>query len=183
LTVGALGPLIEVLAKFTPPYPTYSGPLIEDPTSRHALISADVDALNDASSLLESLALDSEEVQVFLARTAASGPSDTEPGPLLKSILDFVEFGNYPPYWSKETPSERAKREKGFDLCKAAVIKTVVEVTGATRCIDTLWDLSRPNGWFVSRMINWIRTNVTGTRDDLVVCATLSLGNLARRGM
>ena len=182
LTVGVLGPLVQVLVKFTPPYPSHSGLLVEDPTSRHALISADLDALSGASSLLESLALDSEEVQVFLAQTAACA-SDTEPGPLLKYILDFVEFGHYPPYWAMEVPSERTKREKDFDLCKAAVIKTIVEVTGATRCIDTLWDLSRPAGWFVSRMIDWARKHVNGIRDDLVICATLSLGNLARRGM
>ena len=178
-----LEPLIEVLTKFTKPFPTPSGLLVEDPTTRHALISADVDLLNDVSSLLESLALDSEDVQVFLAQTAAAfDPSHESGSSLIKYILDFVEFGGYPPYWSRETPSERVKREKAFDMCKAAIIKAVVEVTGALRCIDILWDIGQENGWFVSRLIRWVRTNVTSTRDDLVICATLCLGNLARRG-
>jgi Rap1 GTPase-GDP dissociation stimulator 1 len=174
--------LVDVLTKFTPPFPTSTGHLVDDPTARHGLITADVELLTDVSSLLESLALDSEYVQVSLAETVSSASHVTGPC-LIKSILDFVEFGNYPPYWSKETPSERAKREKEFDMCKAAIIKAIVEVTGALRCIDILWDLNSPDGWFVSRLIRWIRTNITSTRDDLMVCATLCLGNLARRGV
>ena len=182
LPVKTLEPLVGVLKKFTPPFPTSSGFLVDDPTTRHALVSTDVDLLTDVSSHLESLALDSEDVQAYLAQTATSDPSQCSPA-LIKDILDFVEFGNYPPYWSREIPSEKAKREKEFDMCKAAIIKTVVEVTGALQCINVLWDLNTPTGWFVSRLIRWIQTNVTSPRDDLVVCATLCLGNLARRGV
>jgi Rap1 GTPase-GDP dissociation stimulator 1 len=181
LPEASLEPLVDILAKFTPPFPTPSGVLVEDPTTRHSLIAADVDLLNDVSSILESLALDSEDIQVLLAQTAAYHPS-LEGTPLIKYILDFVEFGDYPPSWSREILSEQGKRKKTFDMCKAALIKTVVEVTGALRCIDILWDLNQPNGWFVSRLIRWVQANVTSNRDDLVVCATLCLGNLARRG-
>lgn len=181
--MGSLVHLIDVLKRFTPPFPTSTGRLVDDPTARHALVTADVDLLTDASSLLESLALDSEDVQMFLSQTVACDASQESNPTLLKYILDFVEFGDYPPYWSKEMPSERAKREKEFDMCKSAIIKAIVEVTGALRCIVILWDLNSPNGWFVSRLIRWVQTNIKGTRDDLVVCATLCLGNLARRGM
>ncbi|KAF8507234.1 hypothetical protein JB92DRAFT_2735750 [Gautieria morchelliformis] len=180
LPEASLVPLVDILAKFTPPFPTPSGVLVEDPTTRRCLIAADVDLLNDVSSILEALALDSEDIQVLLAQTAAYRPS-REGSPLIKHILDFVEFGDYPPSWSREIPSEQVKRKKAFDMCKAALIKTVVEATGALRCIDILWDLNQPNGWFVSRLIRWVQTNVTSNRDDLVVCATLCLGNLARR--
>ncbi|KAF8590562.1 hypothetical protein K439DRAFT_1403733 [Ramaria rubella] len=181
LTVRVLDSLIGVLKRFTPPWPAPSGPLIEDPTTRHTLITADVDLLNDASCFLESLALDSEDVQEFLARTGAVDNLDHGDTPLLQCILDFVESGDYPPYWSKDPIPEQAKRHKTFDMCKAAIIKAVVEVTGASSCPDILWDLHRSNGWFVLRMIDWIRSNLHGGRDDLVICATLCLGNLARR--
>jgi hypothetical protein len=78
--------------------------------------------------------------------------------------------------------------EKKFDICKAALIKAIVEVAGEDKNEDVLWDeteADHPGGQFVCRMVNWIKTYAgqgTADRDDLVICATLSLGNLARRG-
>ena len=79
-------------------------------------------------------------------------------------------------------------KEKGFDLGKGAVVKAIVEVAGEEKNIDTLWDDSeteKPGGEFVSRMVDWIRTHKSlkeTNRDDLLICATLSLGNICRRG-
>lgn len=75
--------------------------------------------------------------------------------------------------------------EKGFDNCKAAVVKAVVEVTGEQ---NELWDdsdLEKPGGEFVDTMVQWIRAHRSlkeTNRDDLIICATLSLGNLATGG-
>lgn len=77
--------------------------------------------------------------------------------------------------------------EKKFDICKAALIKAIVEVAGEEKNEDVLWDETeedQPGGAFVCRMVEWIRSCANGStagRDDLVICATLSLGNLARR--
>jgi hypothetical protein len=110
-------------------------------------------------------------------------------------MLDFVEKGKYPPLWYVQSENgfeggDVSKKEKAFDDCKAAVIKAVVEVSGDDKNLDILWDDSddtQPGGEFVSRMIDWIRAFVNGEtsgngRDDLVICATLSLGNITRGG-
>ena len=91
--------------------------------------------------------------------------------------------------------------EKVFDMCKAALIKSVVEVAGEDSNEDVLWDESeegKPGGNFVCKMVEWIKRYVTemdavvlggdaqleslNKRDDMVICASLALGNLARRG-
>jgi hypothetical protein len=87
-----------------------------------------------------------------------------------------------------------------FDNCKAALIKSVVEVAGEERNEDVLWDdcEDKPGGEFVCRMVHLIKQYVSDMdqstsgvevtkdslagRDDLAICASLSLGNLARRG-
>ncbi|KAF8520236.1 hypothetical protein BU17DRAFT_46922 [Hysterangium stoloniferum] len=180
LTIKSLVPLVEILARFTPPYHSNLGPLLNEPTIRLTLINTDLEILSETCSYLESLAIDSEDVQDFFARSTDRS-SESDPGPLLRQIVDFVEFGDYPPTWKEESPIERDKLSKAFDMCKAAVIKTVVEVSGAPACIDALWDLDRPDGWFISRMIGWVKSNANGARDDLVICGALSLGNLARK--
>jgi hypothetical protein len=78
--------------------------------------------------------------------------------------------------------------EKKFDICKAALIKAIVEVAGEDKNEEVLWDETeedQPGGLFVGRMVHWIKAYAgggTAGRDDLIICATLSLGNLARRG-
>ncbi|KAG6337204.1 hypothetical protein ID866_1876 [Astraeus odoratus] len=109
-------------------------------------------------------------------------------------MLDFIEQGNYAPLWYVQheasfDPADVRNQEKAFDDCKAAVIKAVVEMAGEDKNVDVLIDTSdqtKPGGAFISRMVNWIRTFVAGgkygnTRDDLVICASLSLGNVMRR--
>lgn len=148
--------------------------------------------------LLETLALDSEEVRKKIASATLASPTPTTqhpfpPPPLLTSMLDFIEKGAPPPYWSQctDSDSERRRWHKSFGICKAAVIKAVVVLAGEDKNLDVLWDAqvgSYPGGAFVERMVGWIKnTTVEGDdpkddgRDDLIICATLSLGNLARR--
>ena len=100
-------------------------------------------------------------------------------------MLDFVEFGEYPPYWSEEPKSDIDAWKNIVDLCKTAVIKTIVEVAGDEKNLEVLWDPTNPTG-FVARMIRWLHstkdTEPSAIRDDLVICSSLSLGNLARKG-
>jgi hypothetical protein len=144
---------------------------------------ADWDVLEESCTLLESLSLDVEDVRLSLAR-GVPFPAEHNGVPCLSDVLDFIEKGDYPPLWS----SSGLGLEKKFDICKAALIKAIVEVAGENKNEDVLWDETEddhPGGLFVCRMVHWVRTYArpgTAGRDDLVICATLSLGNLARRG-
>ena len=62
-------------------------------------------------------------------------------------------------------------------------------MAGEEKNTDVLWDdsnASAPGGAFVTRMVRWIQENAysdlskPSSRDDLVICATLVLGNLVR---
>ena len=158
--------------------------------------------------LIESLALDMEDVRLSLAR-GFNFPAEHSGIPCLSGMLDFIEKGDYHPLWYTDPATdepERRKRERSFDICKAAIIKVVVEVAGEEKNEEVLWDDSDKGGEFVKRMVRWIKDDVarrevvaqqttrdlmdgltsvpdSHIRDDLVICATLSLGNLARRGM
>ncbi|OJA21616.1 hypothetical protein AZE42_01687 [Rhizopogon vesiculosus] len=186
--------LVQSLIAFTPPLLTTPLPphFAQPSPLRTTLLNTDFDLLSESCSRLESSALDVADVRLSLAR-GFTFPAEHYDVPCFSVMLDFVEKGTYAPLWyvQSETGLERgdvSKKEKAFDDCKAAVIKAVVEVSGDDRNLDLLWDDSddsRPGGEFVSRMIDWIRAFVSdGTpdngRDDLVICATLSLGNITR---
>jgi len=107
-------------------------------------------------------------------------------------MLDFIQLGYYPPLWYKADAfegHELRSKEKAFDDCKAAVIKSIVELSGEDKNVDVLWDDSeedKPGGSFVARMVQWVSNFAASgahgnARDDLVICATLTLGNLTRR--
>lgn len=165
------------------------------------LLHADFDVLEESCTLIESLSLDVEDVRLSLAR-GLNFPSEHGGVPCLCTILDFIDKGDYPPFWQTAFPeADRKRRERVFDNCKAALIKSVVEVAGEERNEDVLWDDSeenKPGGEFVTRMVYTIKKYVADMdratpdaevakdsyagRDDLVICASLSLGNLARRG-
>lgn len=146
--------------------------------------------------MLESLALDVEDIRLSLAR-GLTFPSEHGGVACLLDMLTFVDRGDYAPYWASSSPAssstsdpERATKEKAFDICKAAIIKSIVEVAGEEKNTDVLWDDSeadkgKPGGEFVQKMVEWIRAHKTlkeTNRDDLIICSTLSLGNLVRRG-
>ncbi|ELU44880.1 hypothetical protein AG1IA_01089 [Rhizoctonia solani AG-1 IA] len=149
------------------------------------LIAADLEALEASCTLLESLALDSEVIRLAIASDAN----------LLRIILRFIEFAQPLPEWrtNDSTGKDNAKWDKKVGLCKGAVIKALVTVAGEDRAISSLWDDTKldggnqaaPGGWFVAAMLAWIKqyrnVDPSDARDDLVICATLTLGNLARR--
>lgn len=70
----------------------------------------------------------------------------------------------------------------------------IVEVAGEEGNVDVLWDGSNsghsPGGLFVQKLVGWLKSYVDAassdparSRDDLAICASLSLGNLARQGI
>lgn len=107
----------------------------------------------------------------------------------LAEILRFIDQGDHHPLWASESQAEQTKKQKAFDLYKAAMVKSVVELAGEEKNTDVLWDESdpeKPGGVFISQMVNWIKSQKNlkeQDRDDLVICATLSLGNLVRFGL
>ncbi|KAG1831826.1 hypothetical protein EV424DRAFT_129864 [Suillus variegatus] len=186
--------LVQSLIAFTPPLLAAPPPphFAQPSQLRTTLINTDFDLLSESCSHLESSALDVADVRLSLAR-GFTFPSEHHDVPCFSAMLDFVEKGKYPPLWYVQSENgleggDISKKEKAFDDCKAAVIKAVVEVSGDDRNLDLLWDDSddaQPGGEFVSRMVDWIRAFVSGEtsgngRDDLVICATLSLGNITR---
>ncbi|KAJ7172525.1 hypothetical protein C8R46DRAFT_1086280 [Mycena filopes] len=189
--------LTPALAAFCPPFSSNSTLFKADSSMFNTLLHADFEVLEESCTLIESLSLDVEDVRLSLAR-GLDFPSEHGGVPCLRTILDFIEKGDYPPFWQTAlTEADRKRREKVFDNCKAALIKSVVEVAGEERNEDVLWDDSeenKPGGEFVCRMVHLIKKYVSDMdqstevardsfagRDDLVICATLSLGNLARR--
>lgn len=150
--------------------------------------------------LIEALCLDVEDVRLSLAR-GLSQPAEHSGVPCLDIILDFIAKGNYHPLWYHDSDADQAeltRRERSFDICKAATIKAVVEVAAEEKNLDVLWDDTQtqtPGGSFVGKMVGWIKAynsesekagvkenNKTDSREDLVICASLSLGNMCRRG-
>ncbi|KAG7452560.1 uncharacterized protein BT62DRAFT_983578 [Guyanagaster necrorhizus] len=195
----------DILPFLTPPLVAFMHPFTArlqtpfSPASQiyNTLVHSDFDVLEESCSLIESLSLDVEDVRLSLARGFYS-PSEHNGVPCLGTILDFIEHGGYPASWRTSvvtTDGERNRMEKAFDICKAALVKAVVEVAGEDSKDELLWtdsDPAQPGGEFVSRMVGWIKRYVTfmnmagknasdPPRDDLVICASLSLGNLARR--
>ncbi|KAI0361987.1 hypothetical protein OH77DRAFT_1389137 [Trametes cingulata] len=182
----ALPLLISQLRAFIPPYPEPPA-VFSSPSSRRNLVQTDFDIYEQVCGLIESLCLDVEDVRLSLARGLTFPDGEHGGVACLSELLTFVEKGDYPPYWASESPGERGAKEKGFDVGKGALVKAIVEVAGEEKNTDTLWDDSeadKPGGEFVSRMVEWIRTHKSlkeSNRDDLIICATLSLGNICRR--
>ncbi|KAG5646638.1 hypothetical protein DXG03_002628 [Asterophora parasitica] len=128
------------------------------------LIDADYENLQESCTLLESLSLDLEDIRLSLAR-GLNFPSEHSGVPCLAIVLDFIEHGTYPSTWNSPVFDnvEKERKQKAFNICKAALIKTVVEVAGESRNEDVLWDDSepgQPGGPFVSRMVTWLKRYV-----------------------
>lgn len=148
-----------------------------------------MEILEEVSALFESLCLDVEDIRLSLARGMIF-PEEHGGVHCLEQVLAFIEQGDYPPSWASESEADQKKYKKTFDFCKAAFIKAVVEVAGEEKNTDVMWDDSEeesPGGPYVSKMVDWIRRGANEDanhfRDDLVICASISLGNLVRRGM
>ncbi|KAI0336426.1 hypothetical protein GY45DRAFT_1238667 [Cubamyces sp. BRFM 1775] len=182
----ALPLLVSQLRAFIPPYPEPPS-IFSTPSARRSLVQTDYDIYEQICGLIESLCLDVEDVRLSLARGLTFPDGEHGGVACLSELLTFVEKGDYPPYWSSESAGERSAKEKGFDLGKGALVKAIVEVAGEEKNTDMLWDDSeaeKPGGEFVNRMVGWIRAHKSlkeTNRDDLIICATLSLGNICRR--
>lgn len=190
--------ITPALLKFCPPQASETSPLAErNPDLLDTLVQTDYEFLEEACTLIESSSLDVEDFRLEFAR-ATCYPEKGRSVPCLRALLQFIEEGSYPPIWKNPIydESERKTREKGFDICKAAVIKAFVEVFGEEKNEDALWkndDSTQPGGDLVARLVHWIKDHLntidsqerdecrTISRDDLTICASLSLGNLARK--
>ncbi|KAK7467122.1 hypothetical protein VKT23_004181 [Stygiomarasmius scandens] len=194
-------PIIDVLPLLTPSLVPFTTPVANTETSVFPpssemftlLLQTDFEALEESCTQLESLSLDVEDVRLSLAR-GFQVPAEHSGIPCFTTILEFIEKGTYSPFWHEAFEQMDVKRkEKAFDMCKAALIKTVVEVVGEEANEEVLWDDSeegKPGGEFVCRMVRWLKNYVSDAesgkgeflgRTDLAVCASLSLGNLTRR--
>ena len=168
------------------PFETPSPPFDQATPLRRTLVSTDLEAFEESCSLLEALALDDEDVRLSLARGMAF-PDEHGGVSCLANILEFIDRGDYHPLW-KDLPGDGAQRKRTFDFCKAALVKAVVEIAGEEKNDDVLWDDSdekQPGGALVGQMVQWIKRHKDlkdDNRDDLLICATLTLGNLLRHG-
>ncbi|EJD06025.1 uncharacterized protein FOMMEDRAFT_104451 [Fomitiporia mediterranea MF3/22] len=175
--------LVVPLKAFLPPFPVPTNSLYSDITTRKALLATDVEVLEEACELIETLTMDIEDVRLALAR----GMAYNEQPPCLALMLDFIESAEYATGWQDSgIPQEEVVRWKhALDLCKTAIIRSVVEISGEEDNLDVLWDDAMPQNGFVSRLIKWLQptqdTSPGQVHDDLVICGTLSLGNLVRR--
>ena len=178
--------LLTPVRAYIPPFQTPSPPFDQATPLRRTLVTADLEAFEESCSLLEALALDDEDVRLSLAR-GTSFPDEHGGVRCLAEMLEFIDRGDYHPLW-KDLPGDGAQRERTFDFCKAALIKAVVEIAGEEKNVDVLWDDSdekQPGGALVGQMTQWIKRHKDlkdNDRDDLLVCATLTLGNLLRHG-
>ncbi|KAF8741027.1 hypothetical protein AX14_006226 [Amanita brunnescens Koide BX004] len=183
--------LTPALRIFCPPFVSEDSlPFEKQDEILPRLLNADFEFLEESCTLIESLSLDVEDVRLCLARGFNSS-SEHQGVPCLSTMLDFIEHGAYPPYWKYLPESDLKKKQKALDICKAALVKSVVEVSGEERNGEVLWNASEndgPGGSFVSRMANWIKfyadpeaPDGQRERDDLVICGTLSLGNITRQ--
>lgn len=178
--------LVTPIRSYILPSETPSPPFDQVTPLRRTLVSTDLEAFEESCSLLEALVLDDEDVRLSLARGMAF-PDEHSGVSCLVDILEFIDRGDYHPLW-KDLPGDGAQRKRTFDLCKAALIKAVVEIAGEEKNDDVLWDDSdekQPGGALVGQMVQWIKRHndlKNDNRDDLLVCATLTLGNLLRHG-
>lgn len=178
--------LVVPIRAYIPPFQTPPPPFDQSTPLRRTLVAADLEAFEESCSLLEALALDDEDVRLSLARGTAF-PDEHDGVRCLGEVLEFIDRGDYHPLW-KDLPGEGPQRERTFDFCKAALIKAVVEIAGEEKNVDVLWDDSdekQPGGALVGQMAQWIKAHNNlkdNHRDDLLVCASLTLGNLLRHG-
>lgn len=173
--------IIPPLHTFLPPFATPHGLFTTPSDTRETLISADMESLEESCALLEILCLDVEDVRLALARSLMF--TEEHGVECLSEMLTFVRGADYPPWWNEDP--DKQQYERSLDNCKAGVIKGIVEVAGEEKNTDVLWDESeddKPGGEFVSSMVEWIKTSNVAEREDLIICATLSIANLIRRG-
>ena len=184
------------LLKYCPPSAADVTVVVDvEPDLLDTLVQTDFDFLEESCTIIESLSLDVEDFRLELAR-AKCYPESEKPAHCLTIVLDFIERGSYPSVWNNPLfdETERKNKEKAFDICKAALVKAVVEVFAEEKNEDALWnntDTEHPGGALVLRFVEWIsdyaksvqaEKDHQGPRYDMAICASLSLGNLVRKG-
>ena len=123
---AAFGPdifqqIVVTICAFIPRFPTLLPPACDEATTlQRTLVSTDFKAFLDFCSLLETLALDDEDVWLLLTRGMTFS---NEHGGVrcLAKILKFIDRGDYCPLW-KDQLNDSAQHERSFDFCKAALI-------------------------------------------------------------
>ncbi|RHZ45269.1 hypothetical protein Glove_682g21 [Diversispora epigaea] len=125
-------------------------------TSSENAIEEDVDILENVVEILEIVAIDNDEIQLILVQDG-----------LFPILLDFLELSK-PPNNCEEHIT------KSYGECKAAILKVIVAITSCDKNMSPLFN----DSVIFHRFLHWL--NLGPQRDDLQMCAALSLGNLAR---
>jgi len=149
------------------------------------LVATDLEAF-ELCSLFEALVLDEEDVRLSLMHGTAF-PDEHDSVRCLGEMLKVIDRGDYHPLW-KDLPGDSLQHGRTFDFCKAALIKADVEITCKEKHVDVLLDdLDERQPGVASRTDGAVDQDAQGPehnhRDDLSVCALLTLGNLLRHGV
>ena len=159
------------------------------------LVDSDAEIVQTVATLIESCAADEARfrqntVQRFQADAESLGTTQLESQfrSGLDVLMTFVERAELPQEWRRDfgtgeksglsTEDAQAAEEmrKAFAQVKACVARAVVAISGDDTNMVELFNGSSD---FISRLKAWIRYDPK-TRDDLVSCGMLALGNLAR---
>lgn len=172
--------------------------LAYDGTRSSAQSATDVQILVLVAQILELAAGESAKWQQALGELNLGGDQ-----PALARILDFILNATVRPSAStgrddgedneedEEDEEEDTNLDKLLSGVKGKLIKTVVAVSGCDALSDVLFDNGQ--SWFLHRMEDWLEKakpststkegeSDKGSREDLLICAVLSIGNLARSG-
>ncbi|CCF52936.1 uncharacterized protein UHO2_03370 [Ustilago hordei] len=151
------------------------------------LVDSDAEILQTIGGLLETCAV---EEHVFRQRAVRTMDSEGEAAAKtwgLDSLMSFVERAQLPREWVRDFPSSNEAQSsedaaaademrKAFGSIKASAARAVVAISGDDSNMVILFDSAYG---FIHRLKTWIRYDPK-TRDDLVSCGMLALGNLAR---
>lgn len=163
-----------------------------EPEDAEDWIDTDIELLTISASLLEGVVLASEDAKTELVFSSSNPGSSSSMASLLIRLLDFIESGTTPEYWT-EWSDDPARMEKAFSAVKASVVRAVVEAPNSDAVMHRLWeetqirrspdDPVKARSWLVKRLVDWLHTaNATSGREDLLICAAHMLASLGRKG-
>ncbi|GAC93501.1 hypothetical protein PHSY_001066 [Pseudozyma hubeiensis SY62] len=165
------------------------------------LVDSDAEILQTVATLVESCAAEEPELRQRAVQrfqpdtdrpTAAQLEKYFQSG--LDVLMSFVEKAELPREWVRDFPASgdsappkddalseedaQAAEEmrKAFAQAKASIARAVVAISGDDA---NMVELFNGSSGFIGRLQAWIRYDPK-TRDDLVSCGMLALGNLAR---
>lgn len=130
------------------------------------LVETESNSLLIAASLFEALSMDIDALAIAVSQSSAT---------LLK-LFDFIEDERIPPSWR----SSDALR-KNWSMIKSATSRGLIAATSMDdvmmHCLDSEGALA--SSWIVDRCQDWLQRK---DRNDLKICSTVILANLARSG-